>query len=128
MTRRKSWRPFRRHHEQDIAFTVDILGEAVVSETEAAQCAQRYLDLMEVLGGKQPDGRASAGATVSPQRPVPVLDLSVKLSAPSSQIHPANPDTALAVICRQARGPCLRRAKELGALINLDMESYRSRT
>src|SRR5437773_7370968 len=40
----------RKLHEQDIAFTVDILGEAVVSETEAEQYAQRYLDLMDLLG------------------------------------------------------------------------------
>src|SRR5947208_4076314 len=39
----------RKLHNQDIAFTVDILGEAVVSEAEADQYAQRYLDLMELL-------------------------------------------------------------------------------
>src|SRR5437016_2683647 len=33
-------------HEQDIGFTVDILGETVVSETEADQYASRYLDLI----------------------------------------------------------------------------------
>src|SRR5207244_7480453 len=40
----------RKMHEQGIAFTVDILGEAVVSEAEADQYAQRYLDLMDLLG------------------------------------------------------------------------------
>src|SRR2546425_9672841 len=40
----------RKAHEQGIAFTVDILGEAVVSEAEADQYAQRYLDLMGLLG------------------------------------------------------------------------------
>src|SRR5215468_6264526 len=37
----------RKLHEQQIAFTVDILGEAVVSEPEADLYAQRYLALME---------------------------------------------------------------------------------
>src|SRR6266403_959163 len=32
----------RKSHEQGVAFTVDILGEAVVSEVEADQYAQRY--------------------------------------------------------------------------------------
>jgi RHH-type proline utilization regulon transcriptional repressor/proline dehydrogenase/delta 1-pyrroline-5-carboxylate dehydrogenase len=113
----------RRHHEQDIAFTVDILGEAVVSETEAAQCAQRYLDLMDVLGGETARWPGVCRSNLSPRGLVPVLNLSVKLSALYSQIHPADPDTALAVICGRLR-PILRRAKELGALINLDMESY----
>src|SRR2546426_7521750 len=40
----------RKSHEQGIAFTVDILGEAVVSETEADHYAKRYLDLMGLLG------------------------------------------------------------------------------
>src|SRR5712691_9274521 len=39
----------RKLHEQGIAFTVDILGETVVSEVEADHYAQRYLDLMELL-------------------------------------------------------------------------------
>src|SRR2546421_8001370 len=36
-------------NEQDIGFTVDVLGEAVVSEVEADQYAKRYLDLMDFL-------------------------------------------------------------------------------
>src|SRR6266566_4088139 len=40
----------RKAHEQGIAFTVDILGETVVSEGEADHYAQRYLRLMEQLG------------------------------------------------------------------------------
>src|SRR5258705_4302934 len=40
----------RKLHDQDIGFTVDILGETVVSEAEANDYAQRYLDLMNVLG------------------------------------------------------------------------------
>src|SRR5215831_5362198 len=40
----------RKAHEEGTGFTVDILGEAVVSETEADQYAQRYLALMDLLG------------------------------------------------------------------------------
>src|SRR5207237_2296726 len=43
-------------HEQDIAFTVDILGEAVVSEAEAEQYAQRYAKLMQLLAGESAKG------------------------------------------------------------------------
>ncbi len=113
----------RRHHDQGIAFTVDILGEAVVSEAEAGQYGQRYLELMEVLGRETARWPGPCRSNLSPRGPVPVLNLSVKLSALYSQIHPADPDTALAGISGRLR-PILRRAKELGALINLDMESY----
>src|SRR6266853_648508 len=40
----------RKLHQEGIAFTVDVLGEAVVSEAEADEYAQRYLTLMEFLG------------------------------------------------------------------------------
>src|SRR5712691_1883686 len=39
----------RKLHDREIACTVDILGEAVVSEAEAEQYAQRYRDLMQLL-------------------------------------------------------------------------------
>src|SRR6266850_367869 len=39
----------KKLHERDIAFTVDILGETVVSEAEADQYAKRYLSLIELL-------------------------------------------------------------------------------
>ena len=45
MTRRRSPRRCAKLHEQGIAFTVDVLGETVVSEAEADQYAQRYLDV-----------------------------------------------------------------------------------
>src|SRR6516225_968181 len=44
----------RKLAQQDIAFTADILGEAVVSEVEADQYTQRYLDLMDFLAADIP--------------------------------------------------------------------------
>src|ERR1700757_4952881 len=40
-------RTLRKRRTQKIGFTVDLLGEAVVSETEADEYAARYLDLLE---------------------------------------------------------------------------------
>ncbi len=47
----------------------------------------------------------------------------MKISALYSQITPTDPETALEKISARLR-PILRRAKELGAFINFDMESY----
>jgi len=47
----------------------------------------------------------------------------VKLSAFYSQIHVTDPETAVAKLSERLR-PVLRRAKELGACICVDMESY----
>ena len=53
-------------NKQDIAFTVDVLGEAVVSEAEADQYAQRYLDLLDLLGARFLSGRTHPKATKRP--------------------------------------------------------------
>ncbi|MGB8355254.1 MAG: proline dehydrogenase family protein [Chthoniobacteraceae bacterium] len=114
----------RKLNDQGVAFTVDVLGEAVVSEAEADGYARRYLDLMNMLAreaavwpgvlGKNPTGSSEV---------FPRLNLSIKISALYSQIHPADPETAVEKISGRLR-PILRRAKELGALINFDMESH----
>lgn len=129
----------RKLHEQGIAFTVDILGETVVSEAEADAYAKRYLDLLELLaretGKWHAPGRASSplpaggGSAVDGahgvMRPTDLqqLNVSIKISALYSQIHPTDPDTAIEKLSVRLR-PILRRAKELGAFINFDMESY----
>jgi RHH-type proline utilization regulon transcriptional repressor/proline dehydrogenase/delta 1-pyrroline-5-carboxylate dehydrogenase len=104
-------------HEQDIAFTVDILGETVVSEPEANEYAARYLRLMELLARETAKWSHACKSNASPRGPVPPLNLSVKISALYSQIHPTDPDTAIEKLSQRLR-PILRRAKELGAFIN----------
>jgi RHH-type proline utilization regulon transcriptional repressor/proline dehydrogenase/delta 1-pyrroline-5-carboxylate dehydrogenase len=110
-------------HRQNIAFTVDILGEAVVSEAEADQYSQRYLDLLELLGAAPPKWNEPCQSNQSSRGPLPALNVSVKLSALYSQIHATDPETSAAKISERLR-PILRRAKGLQALVNFDMESY----
>src|SRR6266542_1946978 len=110
----------RKRRAQKIGFTVDLLGEAVISETEADQYAARCLDLLEALaretrGWTDPVGR-------NPEL-FPIVNVSVKISALYSQISPADPADAIAHLAPKLR-PILRRARELGAFINFDMESY----
>jgi RHH-type transcriptional regulator, proline utilization regulon repressor / proline dehydrogenase / delta 1-pyrroline-5-carboxylate dehydrogenase len=110
----------RKRRAQKIGFTVDLLGEAVVSETEADEYAARCLDLLESLaretqGWTDPIGRNS--------ELFPVVNVSVKISALYSQMNPADPADAIAHLAPKLR-PILRRARELGAFINFDMESY----
>ncbi len=108
---------------QNIAFTVDILGEAVVSESEADDYGARYHHLLNLLARQADRWSRLSKSNATPRGPVPTLNISVKLSALYSQIHPADPETAIEVISSRLR-PLLRRAKELNAFINLDMESY----
>ena len=110
----------RKRHAEKIGFTVDLLGEAVLSEKEADEYAARCLDLLECLvretqGWTGPLGKDS--------ELFPVLNLSVKISALYSQMNPADSTDAIAHLAPKLR-PILRRARELGAFINFDMESY----
>ena len=110
----------RQKRKQSIGFTVDLLGEAVVSEPEADEYAARAMELLETLsretrGWTDPLGKNS--------ELFPVVNLSLKISAFYSQMDPAAPEEAIAHLAPKLR-PILRRAREVGAFVNFDMESY----
>src|ERR1022692_5202415 len=110
----------RKRRGEGIGFTVDLLGEAVVSEQEATEYAARCLDLLDHLA-HQTEGWSDPlgdGANL-----FPVVNVSVKISALYSQMNPADPADAIAHLAPKLR-PILRRARELGAFVNFDMESY----
>jgi RHH-type proline utilization regulon transcriptional repressor/proline dehydrogenase/delta 1-pyrroline-5-carboxylate dehydrogenase len=110
----------RKRRAQKIGFTVDVLGEAVVSEAEADEYAARYLDLLDKLACETKNWTDPLAKN---EELFPVVNLSVKISALYSQINPAAPADAIAHLGTKLR-PLLRRARELGAFINFDMESY----
>jgi RHH-type transcriptional regulator, proline utilization regulon repressor / proline dehydrogenase / delta 1-pyrroline-5-carboxylate dehydrogenase len=110
----------RRRREKQIGFTVDVLGEAVVSESEADEYAARYVDLLEKLARETRDWTDHLGRNAEL---FPIVNLSVKISALYSQISPAAPADAIAHLSTKLR-PLLRQARKLGAFINFDMESY----
>src|SRR5256885_25024 len=110
----------RKRRAQKIGFTVDLLGEAVVSEQDANEYAARYMDLLEKLVQETKDWTDPLGKN---SELFPVVNLSVKLSALYSQMNAADPDDAIAHLAPKLR-PLLRQARELGAFINFDMESY----
>jgi RHH-type proline utilization regulon transcriptional repressor/proline dehydrogenase/delta 1-pyrroline-5-carboxylate dehydrogenase len=110
----------RKRRKERIGFTVDLLGEAVVSEQEADEYAARCFELLNGLaertrGWTDPLGRNT--------ELFPVVNVSVKISAFYSQMNPADPEDAIAHLAPKLR-PILRRAREAGAFINFDMESY----
>src|SRR6266480_1639247 len=110
----------RKRRREKIGFTVDLLGEAVVSEHETDEYAARCLALVEGLAAQTQGWTDPLGKN---SELFPVVNVSVKISALYSQMNPADPADAIAHLAPKLR-PILRRAKELGAFINFDMESY----
>jgi RHH-type proline utilization regulon transcriptional repressor/proline dehydrogenase/delta 1-pyrroline-5-carboxylate dehydrogenase len=112
----------RRLREDPMAFTVDILGETAVSEVEADRYQARYLELIESLARESAQWPGVAQIDSEDRGDVPRVNVSVKLSALYSHIHPADPETAMQHIGARLR-PLLLAAKQRGAFINFDMES-----
>ncbi len=100
------------------AYTVDLLGEATLSEVEADVYARRYAELIQTLAAQAP------GPEGDVWQGVPRVNLSVKLTALCSQFEPAAPAAVGDVVASRLR-PLLRLARERGAFINVDMEQYR---
>src|SRR5205807_6749533 len=110
----------RKRRAQKIGFTVDLLGEAVVSEEEANEYAGRCLELLEVLARETEGWTDPLGNNTEL---FPVVNLSVKISALYSQMNPADPADAIAHLAPKLR-PILSRTREPGAIVNSAMVSY----
>lgn len=107
-----------------MAFTLDMLGEAVVSESEADAYLSKYMDAMDVLSGEAPYWKADPLLDVPCRGGRPRINLSLKLSALYSGIDPVDPVGSIAGI-KKRLVPLLLRASEVRAFVNIDMEDYR---
>jgi RHH-type proline utilization regulon transcriptional repressor/proline dehydrogenase/delta 1-pyrroline-5-carboxylate dehydrogenase len=101
-----------------VGYTVDLLGEATLSEAEAAVYLDRYVELLDTLSARAPGPAAGAW------QDVPAVNISIKLTALYSQFEPAAPEEVSAA-ARERLRPLLRRALDVGAFVNVDMEQYR---
>jgi RHH-type proline utilization regulon transcriptional repressor/proline dehydrogenase/delta 1-pyrroline-5-carboxylate dehydrogenase len=104
-------------------FTLDILGEAVISEQEADQHFRAYLELLEAITPQVIAWPDDPLLDADDHGPIPRVNLSIKLSAMDSQFDAIDPAGTLERVGRRLR-ELLRTAQRLGAFINVDMESY----
>lgn len=109
--------------EAGCGFTLDILGEAVASDTEADRYHQAYLDLIQSISPKVNDWPEQARVDQGVFGSVPRMNLSVKLSALDSQFDPIDFEGTTKRVSERLR-ELLRKAAENQAFINVDMESY----
>jgi RHH-type proline utilization regulon transcriptional repressor/proline dehydrogenase/delta 1-pyrroline-5-carboxylate dehydrogenase len=114
----------RKNARAGLATTIDLLGETVVCEAEADEFLQRNLAVLNTVAAALAKDAAPAFSDIGPAGPLPRLNLSVKISALTPDVHPADPENSIAALKQRLR-PILRRATEVGAFINFDMESYK---
>ena len=113
-----------RLRKSGMTYSIDLLGEAVITEAEAQEYLQRYLDLIEQLTQKAKSWQRKEGIDLADGEPIPQVQVSVKLTAFYSQFDPLNPVGSKEKVCDRLR-ILLRKADELGAAIHFDMEQYR---
>jgi RHH-type proline utilization regulon transcriptional repressor/proline dehydrogenase/delta 1-pyrroline-5-carboxylate dehydrogenase len=113
----------RKLHGQGIGFTADLLGEATLSAPEAEAYLARYRDLIETLSAevaRWPDdpviGRNHLG-------PIPVANVSLKLSALEGRLDPVNAAGCVARLKEKVL-PLFLLAKSRNVFLNVDLENW----
>lgn len=109
--------------KQGQAFTVDLLGEATVSEAEADTYAAKYGALLEGLTARTASWPANPRLDRDDRGPIPRVNVSVKVSAMYSQLDAAAFEASLEPAAARLV-PLFLAAKRHGAFLNLDMEQY----
>nr|WP_240907097.1 L-glutamate gamma-semialdehyde dehydrogenase [Paludisphaera rhizosphaerae] len=110
-----------------VAFTADLLGEAVISEAEADAYQQTCLHLLKGLAGPLAARPEIPQIDRDVDGPIPRVNLSLKLSSLTTWFDPISPAGTIARTAERLR-PILHTARELGAYVHVDMEQYDYRT
>ncbi|MCD8489784.1 MAG: L-glutamate gamma-semialdehyde dehydrogenase [Desertifilum sp.] len=112
-----------RLRKDKMAFTLDLLGEAVITETEAQAYLESYLDLITQLTAEAKSWKTIPEIDQADGEALPVIQASVKLTAFYSQFNPFDDQGSQERVTERIR-TLLRHAKEKGAAIHFDMEQY----
>ncbi|MEO1511163.1 MAG: proline dehydrogenase family protein, partial [Planctomycetota bacterium] len=107
--------------DEGLAFSVDLLGEACVSDAEADMYREKYMDLVTNLPETVKGWKDRPLLERDHLGVVPRTNVSVKVSSLCAQFDPIAPDRAIGDLMSRLE-PVLHAAAERGVLINFDME------
>ncbi len=110
----------RRRHT---GFTLDLLGEACLSDAEAGEYARRYHDLLDYLPAKVARWGDDRNIDESPYGPDPRVNISLKVSSLYSQIDPLDFEGSRQALV-SALKPLFVKARQNGAFLTIDIERY----
>ena len=111
---------FRR---DGFAFSIDLLGEVVVSDKEAKEYSENYLALLDYLNCKIDEWQHDPLLDDDDKGKIPKLNISLKVSSFYSQLNPLDWEGSIEYTKNGLR-PVFRKAKEFGASVTFDMEHY----
>jgi RHH-type transcriptional regulator, proline utilization regulon repressor / proline dehydrogenase / delta 1-pyrroline-5-carboxylate dehydrogenase len=106
-----------------LAFSLDLLGEQVLSDREAAEFGERYMSLLNSLAAPVNAWPPVPILDRDDMGPIPRLDVSLKVSSFYSQLDPIDWEGSIE---HAAKGlfPVFDTARRLSASVTLDMEHY----
>jgi proline dehydrogenase len=118
-TLRKLW-------DRGVASSVDLLGEATVTEAEADRYAARCAEALDQLATATREWPAREMLESDGSGPLPRANVCVKVSALTPLLRPDAPERGKRDAANRLR-PLLRAAQSAGAHLHIDMESLDSR-
>ncbi|QEH36110.1 1-pyrroline-5-carboxylate dehydrogenase 1 [Aquisphaera giovannonii] len=108
---------------KSVAFTADLLGEAVISEAEADVYQRTCIEILEGLSGPLAAAPEVPLIDRDDRGPIPRVNLSLKLSSLTTHFDPIHAEATIDAVAARLR-PILRTARKLGAYVHVDMEQY----
>jgi len=109
--------------KHDIGFSVDLLGEACVSDAEADEYLEKYLDLVNNLPERVSGWPAKDLLEKDHIGVVPRTNVSIKISSLGARVDPIDIEGSINDLMRRIE-PIVTAAKQKGVLINFDMEQF----
>ncbi len=113
----------RALRRDSLAFTADLLGEAVISEHEADIYQETCLDLLRGLAGPLASEPEIPQIDRDDLGPIPRANLSLKLTSLTARFDALHAEASADRVAARLR-PILRTARDLGAYVHVDMEQY----
>ncbi|MGZ3774239.1 MAG: L-glutamate gamma-semialdehyde dehydrogenase [Pseudobdellovibrionaceae bacterium] len=113
----------KKARKNKMTFTVDILGEATLSEKEAQDYSNKYVELITWLAKDAQGWDEIPQIDRDHEGALPKVNVSVKMTALYSQIKDMAWEESKKILKDRMR-PVFRLGMEKGVFINLDMEQY----
>ena len=109
------------------AWSIDLLGEATISDREADRYRDRCVEALTILGREAASWPSNSLLERDHLGPIPRVQLSIKISALSPHLDPINPEGNYQSVVARLR-PILDLAMRLPASLIFDMEQAETKT
>ncbi len=106
-----------------IAFSVDLLGEACISDAEADAYRDKYLDLINNLPDTAESWKPQPRLSTDHLGDIPRTNVSIKISSLAAKVDPIDPEASIARLMTRLL-PILESARDRGVFVNFDIEQY----